>query len=313
MDLDATPFRYFVAVAEERSFTRAAARLHVSQPALSAQIREFERRLGFALFARTSRRVELTVEGRLFLGNARRMVSETATVNQAALDIRTNQLRLGAPFYTLLIAERRRLVDDFVLAHPEIRLRVFERSHARTFVDLGRREIDLAIVVEPSAPARAPSPTRQAASDAPEWPDAFERLHLGERRVALLVPTEHRLAGINSIPLAALAGERIATVNRSQGVPMSEMLSRRLADAGATPVRPPEAHAVGVERYGHLTRMPAITLGWFDWPSPPAGLVVRQVDGFDLNTSLSLVRMRGEQRPAALLLWQMAEGARQSA
>ena len=95
MDLDATPFRYFLTVAEERSFTRAAQLLHVSQPALSAQIREFERRLGFALFQRTSRRVELTAEGRLFLGNARRMVAEASWANQAAREIRDNELRIG--------------------------------------------------------------------------------------------------------------------------------------------------------------------------------------------------------------------------
>src|SRR5262245_3906798 len=103
MDLDATPFRYFVTVADERSFTRAAALLNVSQPALSAQIREFERRLGFALFLRNSRRVELTAEGRLFLGNARRMMAEAAWANQAAREIRENELRIGAPLYTQLI------------------------------------------------------------------------------------------------------------------------------------------------------------------------------------------------------------------
>jgi len=107
MDLDATPYRIFVTVADELSFTRASALLNVSQPALSARIREFERRLGFALFARTSRRVELTVEGRLFLGNARRMVTEASWASQAAREIRDNDLRIGAPLYTMLIPKRR--------------------------------------------------------------------------------------------------------------------------------------------------------------------------------------------------------------
>ena len=87
MDLDATPYRIFVTVADELSFTRASALLNVSQPALSARIREFERRLGFALFSRTSRRVELTVEGRLFLANARRMVMEASWASRAAREM----------------------------------------------------------------------------------------------------------------------------------------------------------------------------------------------------------------------------------
>ena len=97
MDLDASPYRIFVTIADELSFTRASSLLNVSQPALSARIREFERRLGFALFFRTSRRVKLTPEGRLYLGNARRMVKEVAWASQAAREIRDNDLRIGAP------------------------------------------------------------------------------------------------------------------------------------------------------------------------------------------------------------------------
>ncbi|MGE0829627.1 MAG: LysR family transcriptional regulator, partial [Hyphomonadaceae bacterium] len=90
MDLDARPYRFFVAVAELGSFSRAAEAMHISQPALSAQIHELERRLGFSLFARTSRRVELTAQGALFLDWARRLIIETDWINQAARDIRSN-------------------------------------------------------------------------------------------------------------------------------------------------------------------------------------------------------------------------------
>jgi DNA-binding transcriptional LysR family regulator len=305
MDLDATPYRIFVTIADELSFTRASTLLNVSQPALSARIREFERRLGFALFSRTSRRVELTVEGRLFLGNARRMVTESSWASQAAREIRDNDLRIGAPLYTMLIPKRRELIDRLFMEHPNIHLRIFDKSHSRNFADLTRREIDLALHVEPSDGSAAEI---DAVSEA-DWPDGLERLQLDQKRIALQIPVEHPWSKMDAVPIEALKNQKIAVINRALGAPLSVALSRPLREAGAELVRPPEGHPIAVERYGRLTRTPAVSLGWFDAPAdaPSKDVVVRHIQGLALSTTLSLIRPLGEQRPSAALVWEMAK------
>jgi epsilon-lactone hydrolase len=74
MQLELRHLRSFIAVAEELNFSRAAERLHIAQPALSAQIRTLEAQLGCELFVRTTRRVELTPPGEMLLQDAREIV-----------------------------------------------------------------------------------------------------------------------------------------------------------------------------------------------------------------------------------------------
>jgi DNA-binding transcriptional LysR family regulator len=235
------------------------------------------------------------------------MVAETAWIAQAARDIRSNQLRIGAPLYTMLIPERRRFLDRLAVEHPELRLRIFDRAPAKYYADLARGEIDLAILLEPSRPRGHDSEGRFDG----DWPDGFERCRLGERRLGLLVPAEHPWAAMDEVPRAALKGSPIDTINRSQGVPLSEAVGWALGEPGATPVRPPEGNAIGAERHGRLTRTPAVTLGWFDYPDRPDGsdMVVRFVAGLTLSTSLVVIRTRGEKRPAAARFWELALAA----
>src|SRR5918997_5047374 len=75
--MDLRQLEYAVAVAEHGNFTRAAARLHVAQPALSVAMRRLETELGVRLFHRTSRRVALTDAGAAFVGRARRILADT--------------------------------------------------------------------------------------------------------------------------------------------------------------------------------------------------------------------------------------------
>lgn len=305
MDLDATPYRVFVTVADEMSFTRASQLLNVSQPALSARIRELERRLGFALFSRNSRGVELTVEGRLFLANARRMVTEASSAVRAAREIRDNDLRIGAPFYTQHIRERRELIDKLMAEHAQIRLRVFDKTHTRSYADLIRKEIDLALLLEPSDGGVAKN---DIATEA-DWPEGLERLCIGERRLALHIPAEYPWSEAAEVPREALKNQSIAVIDRTLGAPMTIAINRALRELGAELIRPPEGHAYAVERYARLMGVPAVTLGWFDAQHDElsGNMVVRHIEGVDLRSSLSLIRLEGEQRPAAAMVWEMVQ------
>ena len=90
--------RYFIAVGEEQHFGRAANRLHVVQPALSRQIRDLERELGFLLFDRLPRGVRLSAAGKLFLNDARRILQDVAEAKRRAERMALGQagtLRVG--------------------------------------------------------------------------------------------------------------------------------------------------------------------------------------------------------------------------
>lgn len=281
MDLDARPYRAFVAVADTGSFSRAAQMLHVSQPALSAQIKEFERRLGFALFARTSRSVTLTAEGRLFIDRARRLVTETEWAANAAREIRTNRLRIGAAHHTADIAERNALIDGFMRDAPDVPLRVLRRSPAQLPDDLERGDIDVAILLDF---AEGDEPDDRGAAC---WT-------IAERPIGLWVPQDHPLSAHCpvAVPVAALRDLPVGMIDRSHGVGVAEGAARLLVQAGAVSRTLPEGDARSVLRQCRQLGLCAIDLGWFG----PGG---RAVEGWTARTRLVALARPGDRREGA--------------
>ena len=140
--------RYFVAVAEELNFTRAAEKLRVAQPSLTRQIQNLEEELGVRLLERARNKVSLTEEGRRFLIDARRLVAlsdESVKAVQRLSRGESGQLNLGYLFkfnFDLLPAT----LTTFYQSCPEIAVNLFDMSPAEQLRALEARKIDLAFV-----------------------------------------------------------------------------------------------------------------------------------------------------------------------
>jgi DNA-binding transcriptional LysR family regulator len=199
--------RYFVAVAEELNFSRAAERLHMAQPPLSAAIRQLERELGVELFTRTTREVRLTEAGTAFLDGARRTLAEAERAAHEARRAGAGELgrvRVGYSWsvrFDTLPAIGRALRAR----HPEIDLLTQELWNARMPAALRDGSIDFAIAL------------------CPEVASGLEYEPIRSEPLVALLRAGHELAGEHALPLEWLADEEFVLFSRE--------LAPRLHDA----------------------------------------------------------------------------------
>jgi DNA-binding transcriptional LysR family regulator len=189
VDVDLRKMRYFVAVAEELHFGRAAERLHITQPVLSRQIRALEQELRAQLFTRNKQNTELTAAGRQLLEDARPLLATAQ-----ALRRRVRQAADGASAFTVGFMPGITVtgaVRAFSAAHPELSVQVVRTSWGDQVRGVHEGLLDVSFV-------RLPVDHRGL-----ELRPLFR-----EPRVAVL-PADHRLAGKESIVIADLAPERL--------------------------------------------------------------------------------------------------------
>lgn len=150
--------RYALSVAKERSFTKAATRLNISQSAVSEQVRLLEAQIGFSLFRRTSRGTELTERGRTFLYEAERVVGDVLSLSDVARRLK------GAPSDALIIGMGSglaqlfmpRLFGDLHKILPSVRIEILTAPTKNIFNELHEERIDAGIAIE-SDPERVPA------------------------------------------------------------------------------------------------------------------------------------------------------------
>jgi LysR family transcriptional regulator, transcription activator of glutamate synthase operon len=211
--------RYLVALADECHFTRAAAREHIAQPALSQQIRRLEAEVGLALVERTTRKVALTGAGELLVARARHILSELEAAQaelQTLAGVQGGRLAVGA-LHTMGPVDLSLLLASFHRDHPAVELTVREQSSEELAEMLREDVVDLAFL---SVTERIPR-------------RGLELHPLVSEELVVVVAPQHPLAGRDVVRLRELAGEPFIAFRH--GSRLRELLDSGAAAAGFEP------------------------------------------------------------------------------
>jgi DNA-binding transcriptional LysR family regulator len=235
--------RYFIAVAEELNFSRAAERLHMAQPPLSAAIRQLERELGVDLFTRTTREVMLTDAGRAFLEGARRTLAEADRAAEDAKRAGAGELgRLRIAFsWSTRFETLPALGRAFRASHPGVELMAQEMWNARMIPAFQSGSIDLALSVCPEIAAE------------------LELAPIRKERLVALLPEGHPLAGEEAIPLSSLADEEFVLFPREIAPRLHDAFVAIYRRAGFEPRLRNESFHTGWD-LGVLADIPAVAI-----------------------------------------------------
>jgi DNA-binding transcriptional LysR family regulator len=210
--------RYFVAAAAAENVSRAALKLHVSQPALSRQIRDLEEELGFALFERSAKSVRLTEAGRVFLAEARAVLQRAEDAVSSARSVAggRGELHVGyAPTPTARILPR--TLRAFQEQWPKVRVKLHDLSSEELLAGVREGKLALAIMIRPSRAMLRGLRFEELTRDA----------------LCLAVPPDHPLARLRSVAVAQAAREPLVVFSRKDYPEYHEYLETLFGPAKA--------------------------------------------------------------------------------
>jgi DNA-binding transcriptional LysR family regulator len=268
---------YFVAVADDRNFTRAAANLHVVQSAVSAGIKTLEQELGVLLLDRNSKRVHLTNAGAAFLPLARATLEAAQEARDVVVGIHGGLLgsvRIGS-MISVGIIELPALLGEFHRRHPDVMVQTTSSGSNGLIEALTSRQLDLAFVSLPGSP-----------------PPGIDLAELAYSELELVVPIDHPLAGQSSVAISDLAG--LDFIDSPPGYGNRSVVDRAFVDANISRHVTIEIAdiAAGVsyvlEGLG-VALLPRFAIGKVD------GIATLRVIGADLKWPLSLATPAGRK------------------
>lgn len=277
--------RYFVALAEELHFGRAAARLGISQPPLSQQIQALEYELKVKLFERSNRRVELTRAGAAYLPEAREILAHAARAIEIARRVdlgEMGEIRVGFMPSAPLIPEIMRGFLRFRQARPGVQLTLSEQPTAELIGALLDRRQDVSFIRSPGPPRLSP---------------VLEAVHFLSEPLAVFLPTDHPLTRLERLGIADLRDEPFILFPSTWGANVFDQVLMLCHAAGFSPRIVQEARAnhtilgfvaagIGISVLPHCLRNIAIE-----------NLVCRRLDAPECASSIWLTYRKDEPNP----------------
>lgn len=216
--------RYFLALAEELNFSRAAERLHIAQPPLSRQIQELEKEIGAKLFYRTKRHVELTNAGKVFLSKAYEILD---LVEQARITSRLSSTGTEGEFrigFTGTVQELIPTIQKYRELYPHVGIILKQMTNAEQLEALNENKIDIALV---SAPINN---------------NKFHVKPIKTMSFMAALPEKHPLATKSSLYLHDLADETFIMTPKSAGALYYETVMSVFKQGGFAPKITMQAH-----------------------------------------------------------------------
>lgn len=257
--MDLRQLRYFVAVAEELHFRRAAERLCVSQPPVTIAIQAIEAELGVMLFERNRQKVSLTDCGRLILDKARSILAATDDLKDTAKRSSLGQvgtIRIGMPLSAPVLEPLIRAISEYRVKHPDVRFesqRIYNAEHAQAL--LLDNSLDVCVF--------RPHPFISSSA-------GLHQFELQPDHMMIVLSAQHALAKQARIPITSLAGERLITLAGPTHSAVGFAMARIFAHSGLVmPSRQEIAEPTGI------LSLVAANLGW---TILPLSLMAVQVD-----------------------------------
>ncbi|EXL06324.1 LysR family transcriptional regulator [Ochrobactrum sp. WV_118_8] len=275
--------RYFLAVAEEGNFTRAAAKLGIGQPPLSQQIRDLENEIGVALFHRVPHGAELTAAGTAFLGEAKASLAAAEKAKLAAQGAargETGRLALGFTASSAFNPVVSGTIRKFRARWPDVRLTLTEMNSHLLMEKLVRGEVDAAFI-RPGL----------------ENPKDVRMKRLADEPMLIALPSHHPLAVHPKLPISALANEAFVLFPRIVGLSLYDDVVEACRNAGFEMIVAQEA-----PQMPSVVNLVAADLGVSIVPAAIAqiklaGVTYRPIEGEPLLARLGLVSMKNNRSP----------------
>lgn len=293
MNIELRHLRYFVAVAEDLHFAKAAKRLSISQPPLSQQILALEREIGARLFERSNRRVELTDAGRVFLKEATEILGKVDNAAVVAERIHRGQLgeiRVGFVSSAPCVDEFQQLVFEFRKQHPDVHLMLQEMTTYQQIDAILNGALDLGFV-RPLQPK----------------PASIQSTEISRERLMVVMRTDHPLASVGEeLSVADLANEAFVLFARTIGSGLYQKVADLCRDAGFVPAVVQEANTTPT-----MMCLVAASMGISVLPASLQGLSLKSLKFIPLRepkaqTATWLVKRMDDRSPLPRQFFQAA-------